>query len=70
MVRSWLLQVGELVRLLSLTVLQMFQYPWFITMTVAITRMYRALQDFSSPVVYDIHSFLHLLFPLTEHVWS
>ena len=36
-------------------------------MTIATTRMYRALQDLSSPVVYDIHSSLHHLFPLTVY---
>jgi len=36
-------------------------------MTIATTRMYRALQDFSSPVVYDIHSSPYLLFPPTEY---
>ena len=36
-------------------------------MTIATTRMYRALQDFSSPVAYDIHSFFHLPFLSTEH---
>jgi hypothetical protein len=43
----------------------MFRYPWIIAMTIATTRMYRTLQDLSSPAVYDIHSSLHALFPLT-----
>jgi len=36
----------------------MFQYPWLITIIIAATRMYRGLQDFSSPVLYDNYLFL------------
>jgi hypothetical protein len=37
---------------------QMFQIPWLLTMSIAAAWMYRALQDFLSSDMYDIHPFL------------
>ena len=57
-VRSCLPRVGEVSGFLCLDTTQIFQIPWLITMSIAATRMYRALDDFFSSDVYDLNFFV------------